>query len=290
METKVNYTRVGAFVILFGTLFILIAIWLSFGLHSQKYTTYLAYFRGSVSGLNDNAVVRYNGVPVGYVSAIHLVPSNHQAVLLEMKIESRVFISSDSIARLQSQGLTGIAYVELLGGSPQAPRLLPQKGEKFAVLRTEVPFSLNNMGASFRELLSPENIANISKTMANLQKVTSVFALDSEKLDILITNLSKTSEEMPKTIDNFNKAAQSLQGMSGSVEQASNQVSLTMQDGRVALQGLADQAMPETVMALADLRQLLVSIQQLNMLLQQNPAVLLRGKKPLPPGPGEKKP
>ena len=96
-----------------------------------------------------------------------------------------------------------------------------------------------------------------------------------------MVSLSKSSEKLPEAIDNFNKSA-------AAVSNASDQVSLTMQDGRVALQGLADQAMPETVMALGDLRQFLVSIQQLNMMLQQNPAVLLRGKEPLPPGPGEK--
>lgn len=267
METRVNYTLVGAFVVIFGTLLLCIAVWLSFGFKRESYTTYLAYFQGSVSGLNTNSTVRYNGVPVGYVSDIALVPKQPGTVKLHLKIKSNVFVTEDATAYLQTQGLTGIAYVELQGGSPNAPPLAPIKGQKYGILQTMPAFNINSVSDSLRTLLSQKNIAHFS---------------------ILLANLSKASNQLPAALENFTKAAASMEKMSVSVGAAGDQVNLTMQDGRVALQGLADQAMPETVLALGDLRQLLVSLQQLNNLLQQNPSVLLRGKKPLPPGPGEK--
>lgn len=267
METKVNYTLVGAFVLVFGSILLLIAMWLSFGFQKQSYTTYVAYFDGSVSGLNLNATVRFNGVPVGYVSAIDLVPKKPKTVLLHLDISSKVRITQDTKAYLQSQGLTGLPYVELQGGTDSSLPLLPPKGKKYGRIQTAPTFNLTQISDSIRDLLSPENIKNFSATLANL---------------------SKTSQEFPQLVTNFNKTLKSWQTMSDSVTGAGKDVSLTMQDGRVALQGLADQAMPETVLALGDLRQLLVSLEQLNLLLQQDPAVLIRGKKPLPPGPGEK--
>ncbi|MDP2786291.1 MAG: MCE family protein, partial [Sulfurimicrobium sp.] len=62
METKVNYTIVGLFVILLFAALVAGILWLSGGAQYRKtYDTYLAYMNESVSGLNLNAPVKYRG-------------------------------------------------------------------------------------------------------------------------------------------------------------------------------------------------------------------------------------
>ena len=73
METKVNYTIVGVFVLLLGGALFGVALWLSAGGQFQRdQQRYHAYFDESVAGLNRNAPVRYRGVEVGRVIDIKL--------------------------------------------------------------------------------------------------------------------------------------------------------------------------------------------------------------------------
>jgi len=60
---------------------------------------------------------------VGKVQNIKLDPENPQQVQLLFAIEHGTPIKQDTLAVLKSQGLTGIAYVELSGGAPSAPPL-----------------------------------------------------------------------------------------------------------------------------------------------------------------------
>jgi phospholipid/cholesterol/gamma-HCH transport system substrate-binding protein len=58
MESNVNYTLVGAFIIGLTIAMIVIALWLSVGLTGKQYNFYLAYMNESVSGLSANAPVK----------------------------------------------------------------------------------------------------------------------------------------------------------------------------------------------------------------------------------------
>ena len=113
-----NYSVVGAFVLILGALLIAGVLWLASGGALQKsYNQYLAIADESVAGLNLNAPVKYNGVDVGKVRKIWLDPVNPQRVILLFAIERGTPIKEDTIAVLKTQGLTGIAYVELSGGA-----------------------------------------------------------------------------------------------------------------------------------------------------------------------------
>ena len=93
-------------------------LWLaSGGAWQKKVDLYRAIEDESVAGLNLNAPVKYNGVDVGKVRAIELDHANPNRVNLLFAIERGTPIREDTIAVLKTQGLTGIAYVELSGGA-----------------------------------------------------------------------------------------------------------------------------------------------------------------------------
>jgi len=91
----------------------------------------------SVAGLNVNAPVKYRGVDVGKVREIRLDPGIPGQVRLLFAIERGTAIKEDTAAMLKSQGLTGIAYVELDGGSLASPRVRAIAPEKYPVIRTK---------------------------------------------------------------------------------------------------------------------------------------------------------
>ena len=124
-----NYPLVGLFVLVFGAALIAGVLWLAAGGAIQKkYDLYVAIEDESVAGLNLNAPVKYSGVDVGKVQEIRLDPGNPQRVNLLFAIERGTPIKEDTVAVLKTQGLTGIAYVELSGGARDSPPLRPVAG------------------------------------------------------------------------------------------------------------------------------------------------------------------
>src|ERR1700748_1470493 len=103
MDSKVSYTIVGAFVLLLGLAFIFIVTWLSAGYSSKHYKYYYVETSESVSGLNPQSPVKYNGVQVGYVVSINLSKKNPSQVELLLAIDETVSIHDNTTAQIEVQ-------------------------------------------------------------------------------------------------------------------------------------------------------------------------------------------
>ena len=115
MESNVNYTLVGAFVLVLTLTLIIFITWLSTGFSSKHYKNYLVIMHESVSGLGVNSSVKYNGVNVGTIKKIYLSTDNPDQVRLILQIEEHTPVTQATSAMLNSQGLTGITYLALKG-------------------------------------------------------------------------------------------------------------------------------------------------------------------------------
>ena len=81
---------------------------------------FTAEFRESVSGLEPSSPVKYNGVPVGNVTAIRFDEDDISRILVDFKVRPEVPIKTDTRAQLKPQGITGIFFLELKGGTTGA--------------------------------------------------------------------------------------------------------------------------------------------------------------------------
>ncbi len=82
------------------------------------------YMTESVAGLNVNAPVRYRGVDVGRVRRITARAGQRRAGARSLlEIERGTPIKEDTVALLETQGLTGIAFVDLTAGHRGSPPL-----------------------------------------------------------------------------------------------------------------------------------------------------------------------
>ncbi len=70
MESKINYTIVGLFVVILTAVLLSVTFWLTRQYGQQTYDTYYVHLSESVAGLNIDATVKYRGVDVGTVSRI----------------------------------------------------------------------------------------------------------------------------------------------------------------------------------------------------------------------------
>ena len=117
METSANYVGVGAFVLVCVIGLVVAIMWLAGVQYSQEYAYYRAYFKGPVTGLGTGTITRFNGIEVGRIKSLAFDPTDPQRVIVTMQVQPDLNIREDSVASIESQGLTGGTYVEISGGT-----------------------------------------------------------------------------------------------------------------------------------------------------------------------------
>lgn len=308
MESKVNYAVVGAFVLVLGVVLVAGVLWLaSGGAFQKKYDLYLAIEDESVAGLNLNAPVKYNGVDVGKVRQIQLDPRNPERVILTFAIERGTPIKEDTVAVLKTQGLTGIAYVELSGGSANAPPLLAAAGSPYPVIHTKpslaarlenvltsVLAKLDSTSTSINAILSDENRAAFTSALADIAAVAHTIAARKDSLDAGIAHAASTFENSSRAtakagpvIDRIGRSAAAVEKMGDEVARTSASAGKTVDAVGTDLKRFSEETLPELERLLGELNVLSSSLRRLSEQTERNPGGILFGRKPVPDGPGE---
>ena len=119
METRASYVLVGAFVLGLIAAGVVFLLWVSVDGGRTDGVPMTVEFRQDITGLNNGAVVRYRGIPVGTVRNIRLDPKNPELVLVGIVMQPDAQIYPDFVAALEQQGLTGIPFIQLK--RPPAP-------------------------------------------------------------------------------------------------------------------------------------------------------------------------
>jgi phospholipid/cholesterol/gamma-HCH transport system substrate-binding protein len=123
METDKRYFIEGLFIIGFSVAAALFAVWLV-NSGQRDDVVYRIRFAESVSGLAVGDPVKFHGVEVGTVKAVGLDPDNPRVVRVDVALRKNTPVRSDTRASLALKGITGVVYVELSGGSPDAKPLV----------------------------------------------------------------------------------------------------------------------------------------------------------------------
>ncbi len=134
METRANYVAVGAFVIVILIGAFISVLWLSSAQFQREGAIYDIYFRGSVSGLTESAPVRYKGVLIGRVINIRLDPENVERIRVRIEVDAATPIKQDAVAELEAQGITGLAFVQITGGSNASPVLEKREDKRYPII------------------------------------------------------------------------------------------------------------------------------------------------------------
>jgi phospholipid/cholesterol/gamma-HCH transport system substrate-binding protein len=216
METKANYVAVGAFVLACVIGLVVTVLWLAGVQYSQEYAYYQAFFKGPVTGLCKGTVTRYNGIEVGRITDLEFDPSDPQRVIVTVQVQPNLNIREDSVASIESQGLTGGTYVEISGGTASAPLLVAKEGEHYPVIRTkqstfaqleqsapEVVAKLNVAVSRLNDLLNDNNRRSIAHILSNLDETTQVIARRSADIDATIANANKTMANLDQASTNL---------------------------------------------------------------------------------------
>ena len=307
MEKKINYAMVGLFVIVLGATWLAISLWLALGDFSTQYTRYHVYMDESVSGLYLDAPVKYRGVEIGKVRDIKLNPTVPGQVQLALDIESEVPIKEDTIAVLSVQGMTGIAFVDLTGGSLASRPLEAEDDQFYPVIQSGPSFfsrldmsgtkliaNLNILANALAKVLDAEGTQTLREILDNINSITAAFANRQAELERgivsaseLLENGAVASEQLEPVLSQLDATARSFEEMAVTVSRTSESVNRSVVNSGAGVQQFSQQTLPELGALISELRRLADTLQGVGQNLEDDPRVLLYGRELEKPGPGE---
>jgi len=322
MESRVNYTVVGVFVLILASALIAFAFWL--GKYNQddgNYHRYRVYIKESVSGLAPEAAVKFHGVDVGMVESIKINPRNSEEVELTLKIKKETPIKTDSSAVLKFYGITGLAFIEIVGGSKDAPLLTTSTNAIATIptspsLITRLDESLSKVASKLSvtldradQLFSDKNVQNVAQTLDHLRSLTA--QIDAYQVQVkqlleqslvLETNATESMASMKEAAvsvktssGNFNTLIQtkmtttleSLQATSEESHTLIRKLEASLDRGDYDVSAIAAPAASELSGLIEQTRTLTNEMELTLRNLRESPSDLLFKKSIPKPGPGE---
>ncbi len=320
MEPKVNYLLVGSFVALLGAAILVGVLWLGKTDYRGSYDRYEAYMKESVAGLSVDSTVKYRGVDVGRVRAIALSQDNPEEVLLTLDILRGTPIKTDTIAMLETQGLTGLATINLTGGSRDAPPLQTQAGRPYPIIKTG-PSLFSRFDEAASRILSEEGLAKLltdldlaakglantldednrtvlKKTIKDLSDVAQTIAAHKSQIEQSLNGAAKSADnlvkltatlnaQVPPLLEGINKSVAALGSATDELARTSKTVGTVVNEARPELQQFTKRTLPEAGQLVTELRQLTASLTRVARELEREPSSLVFGRKAPSRGPGE---
>jgi phospholipid/cholesterol/gamma-HCH transport system substrate-binding protein len=304
---KVTYALVGLFVAVLGTALIAGVLWLGAGGPRPDYKVYQTYIPESVYGLSKDAAVTYRGVEVGRVTSIELDRENPQRVTLLLNIRRGTPIKVDTVATLEVQAITGLAHVDLSGGSPGAEMLKAAEGQAYPVIDSKpsvlgtLDQTLGRLVEEFTEtservnqMLSDENQRHLTRTLERTEQLVASLLARSEQLSQVLEGLGgiaegarETSARLPALVARLEKSAGALERMADDLGSAGSAVGNAAVGTMERIDRATTALAPEAAAMLSELRQAAENLRRLSEALERDPSIVVYGARPPRPGPGE---
>jgi len=291
--------------------------------------TYEIRTHDAVSGLIPGAPVEFHGVEVGKVRAVDLLEPRLVRVLVQVRQD--VPVTTATIATITGRGMaargfTGYVYVSLedgaMAGRPLAKSadaaypLLASAPSRVVSLDTtvaELSRNVEQVTATLQAALDPATVAGLKQTLADMEKVTRTLSANNARMDRILANAERASDQVQPLLQASREAARTLQAevlpqarttlvrvdqlavatdtrlatILRNTEQASAGFAPLLQSSNDAVYALQMQVLPEAQRTLARLDQLSATLGDTAGRLRRNPSLLVRGANPAAPGPGE---
>ncbi len=270
METRANYALIGLFTLAVFAGMLGFVYWFAAARNNGAKASYRVVFTGSVSGLTRGSLVRFNGLRVGEVTTIDLVPNDPSRVMAIIEVDQKTPVKTDTRARLEYQGLTGQASVQLSGGTAAAPALVSPDGARpiiYAdrsdfqdILETVQRLATRTDGILARvEKVVSDNEGSLGNTIRSVETFAKALADNSagvgaflasvgetaqriSSLSTRLETLSTTAEELLRSVDaaSVNRTVANVEAFTRALADNRQNIDGLLADGAVLAKRLAD--------------------------------------------------
>ena len=304
METRAHYVAVGAFVLTMVVLAFAAVLWLGRAELTTQYARFDIYFRGPVTGLRNGAVVEYSGVPVGKVTDVHIDPEDVERIRVTVEIDNTVVIKDDARASVETNILSGVSYIQIVGGTKEAPALEAKGDERYPVIRShrsrlasvtarapELLEKLNDTADKLNDVLGEKNREALAASLDSIRTFTHGLAARNEDIAAFTENAKKATASLADLIDTVNKSYSGPDGLgkkaataiddfdrvAKNLNDTSRQLQLTLQDVRPGVRDFSQRTLGDIAALVADARQLVARLDRLTAEISRNPSLVLYG-------------
>jgi phospholipid/cholesterol/gamma-HCH transport system substrate-binding protein len=308
MENKAHALAAGIFMVVLTVLLLVLASWLTRDTGARD--TYEISTRESVTGLQEQAPVRFRGVDVGKVAAIGFDPKVSGNVLIRLEIERVAPVTRGTFATLSFQGVTGLAFVQLddtgqiptrLQPNEAAPPRIPLRPGLLAKLEEKgeaIIDRVQEVAERITQVLNDDNQRRLSSLLVNLgqaadnasQLAQRMDATVERRLDPALTeatttmkSLQRSSDEIGRTAGEVGQTAKRLNQKDGPIDR--------LAEGTQALSHAADSfntaTLPRLNRVTEDAGRAVRQLGRTANNINDNPQSLIFGAGAVTPGPGE---
>ena len=278
---------------------IVIILMLAGGRSTEPSTRYIVFFERDISGLTLGAPVRYLGVAVGQVDAMRLTTGDGAMVRVDLEVLQSTPVTTATFASLAFQGVTGVAFISLAAdrsepagnltvGEFEYP-VIPARDVGLAALLSDGPkiaHKVTELLDRASQLLGENNQAALSRSLANIEKLTGSFAGQEdtiaplpEQMRTVLGQIETTLESLQVTLDqvqpdvlttmaNLNQASTNLANISARLDG-------WLTDNDSDMQSFINGGLAQTPALIADTRNTMRELEKLLAELRENPSQLV---------------
>lgn len=276
MENRNSYTIVGLFVMLIGA-FLGIFMWwmLTRTEANETYRSYFIHTKELPVGIKEGADVKFIGVNAGIIKKIDFIDMKNAIIEIELSIKDKLPISKDSVAKVESQGISGISFINITQGSGEIfnenekkpiisldKALLDKIGKKAEVISDQVSETIYKINM----LLSNQNIDKINKILTNLETFSK--KLNDEKLTKNIYTAIDEFIKFQKTMDN---SAKKFNNFIDNLNKTQNKISARVDNGDFNIREILNPTLSDAQTTLNEFNKALIEFESALFRLEDNP-------------------
>jgi phospholipid/cholesterol/gamma-HCH transport system substrate-binding protein len=307
METRAHYVAVGAFVLAIIVLAFVAVLSLGRVEFAQELKRYYIFFTGSVTGLSKGSLVQYNGITVGRVVDVRVDPDDLEKIQVTVEIDNNlVNIKTDARAFVDTNLLSGVATIQIRGGTREARVLEPEPGHRYPVIAagssvlqrvTEAgPQLLDRLMVAVDNLnavLDEQNRKAISDSLQNVRTITGNFVAPSKEVGELVANANTTVLEMTSLLGHIDQSYTAKGGLKDQASQALNdfdrlarnltdtnrQLQQVLQENRPGLQVFTQSTLTQVSNLVSDMQRFIAGLSRFVSSVERDPGRLLFGER-----------
>jgi phospholipid/cholesterol/gamma-HCH transport system substrate-binding protein len=308
MENKAHAMAAGIFVAVLTALVLGLAAWLTRDTGARD--IYEISTRETVTGLVEQAPVRFRGVDVGKVSRIGFDPKSTGNVLVRLEVDEATPVTRDTFATLSYQGVTGLAFVQLddegksnvrLVQNDEVPPRIPLRPGLLSRLEAKGEIIIDQVQQvtdRVNRLLNEDNQRRLSKAVEDVGQAASSASVLVKRLDNTVTqhldpalaqaattlrSTQRTVEQVGATATQFGQTAQRINAAGGPIDRIGEGTDALAS----AVESFSAGTLPRVNRAMDETTRTMRSVNRAADQITDNPQSLIYGDGAVRPGPGE---
>jgi phospholipid/cholesterol/gamma-HCH transport system substrate-binding protein len=307
METRAHYVAVGAFVLAIIVLGFVAVVSLGRVEFAQELKRYYVFFKGSVTGLSKGSLVQYNGITVGRVVDVRVDPDDLEKIQVIVEVDTTlVKIKTDARAFIDTNLLSGVATIQIRGGTREAADLEPEAGHRYPVIASgssviqrvsetgpqlldRLMVAVDNLNA----LLDEKNRQAVSDSLQNVRTITENFVGPSKELSALVDDATATVLETTKLLGHIDQSYAGKGGLKDEASQAlgdfdrlakglvdtNRQLQQVLQENRPGLHEFTQATLTQVSNLVSDMQRFIGGLTRFVSSVEKDPGKLLFGER-----------